>query len=175
MAEPAAPVRNSDNGHIPEASDVLLGPATTETVETEGAVVEEEADVACTRRHAAEGVGTAGRQGVNATGEQENDQRPGEGVLPCCLNQHHCHQFPQEIPAGKRSTEGLQRNSLHSQHINKAEPVTTCFCVDHCFVNLLLLGCFIWSSIVLLHEPLKAAGISDLLQKNGPIYKCLND
>lgn len=109
-------VRKSDNGHHPRGfrcaarTQSLLSEATrTEAVQTEGAVVEEEADVACTRRHAAEGVGAAGRQGVHATGEQENDQRPGEGVLPCCLSQNHCHQFPQEIPAGEGPQEVYRR------------------------------------------------------------------
>lgn len=78
----------------------LSGAPHTQAVDTEGAVVKEEADVACTCRHAAEGVGTAGRQRVNAAGEQEKEQRPGEGVLPGGLDQHHRHQFPQEIPAG---------------------------------------------------------------------------
>lgn len=110
MAEPAAPEREivlNVTKTPSEASGVLMKPLSegthTKAVETEGAVVEKEADVACTLRHAAEGVGAAGRQRVNAAGEQENDQRPGEGVLPCCLDQHHCHQFPQEIPAGRRT------------------------------------------------------------------------
>lgn len=63
----------------------------TQAVETEGAIVEEEADVACPHWHAAEGVSTARCQRINAAGEQEDQQRPGEGVLPCCLNQHHRH------------------------------------------------------------------------------------
>lgn len=79
--------------HEKEPLDTLLpdnGPhVLTQAVETEGAVVEEEADVACPRRHAAEGVSAAGRQRINAAGEQEHEQRPGEGVLPCCLNQDH--------------------------------------------------------------------------------------
>lgn len=66
----------------------------TQAVETEGTIVEEEADVACPRRHAAEGVSTARRQRINAAGEQEDHKRPDEGVLPCCLHQHHCHYFP---------------------------------------------------------------------------------
>lgn len=83
----------------------------TQAVETEGAVVEEEADVACTCRHAVKGVGAAGRQRVDAAGEQENEQRPGEGVLPGRLDQHHCHQFPQEIPAGGGASVTLNQGT----------------------------------------------------------------
>lgn len=77
----------------------------TQAVEAEGAVVEEEADVARPCRHAAEGVRTAGRQRVNAAGEQQDEQGPGEGVLPRCLNEHHRHQFPQEVPASRRPNQ----------------------------------------------------------------------
>lgn len=108
MAEPAAPEREkSDNGLHPggQARSALREAPRTQAVEAERAVVEEEADVARPRRHAAEGVGTAGRQRVDAAGEQEHHQRPGEGVSPCRLNQHHRHQFPQEVPAGGKSTE----------------------------------------------------------------------
>lgn len=76
----------------------------TQAVETEGGVVEEEADVAGPRRHAAEGVSAAGRQRINAAGEQEDHQRPDEGVLPRCLHQHHRHRLPEEVPAGSKST-----------------------------------------------------------------------
>lgn len=76
----------------------------TEAVEAEGAVVEEEADVASPRRHAAEGVCTAGCQRINAAGGEEDQQGPGEGVLPCCLHQHHSHQLPQEVPGRGRTT-----------------------------------------------------------------------
>lgn len=77
----------------------------TQAVEAEGAVVEEEADVACPCRHAAEGVRTAGCQRVNAAGEQQDEQGPGEGVLPRCLNEHHRHQFPQEVPASRKPNQ----------------------------------------------------------------------
>lgn len=77
----------------------------TQAVEAEGAVVEEEADVACPCRHAAEGVRTAGCQRVNAAGEQQDEQGPGEGVLPRCLNEHHRRQFPQEVPASRKPNQ----------------------------------------------------------------------
>lgn len=70
------------------------GAVRTEAVKAEGAVVKEEADVASPRRHAAEGVRAAGCQRINAAGGEEDQQRPGEGVLPCSLHQHHSHQFP---------------------------------------------------------------------------------
>ena len=73
--------------------------ALTQAVEAEGSVVEEEADVASPRWHAAEGVSTAGRQRIDAAGDQEDDQRPSEGVLPRRLHQDHRHQLPQEVPA----------------------------------------------------------------------------
>lgn len=76
----------------------------TQAVETESTIVKEEADVTRPHRHAAEGVSTAGCQRVDAAGEQENHHRPGEGVLPCCLHQHHGHQFPQEVPVNRNRT-----------------------------------------------------------------------
>lgn len=118
----------------------------TQAVETEGAVVEEEADVACSCRHAVEGVGAAGRQRVNAAGEQENEQRPGEGVLPGCLDQHHCHQLPQEIPAGGES--------CRMRSFSNAESVNACFCIYHFHVNLSLMGCFysVWRDAGMLRD-----------------------
>lgn len=68
--------------------------ALTQAVETESTVVKEKADVARPCRHAAEGVSTARCQRINAAGKQEDHQRPGEGVLPSRLNQHHRHEFP---------------------------------------------------------------------------------
>lgn len=76
----------------------------TQSVEADGAVVKEEADVSCPWRHAAEGVGAGGRQRVDAGGEQQDEQRPAEGVLPRRLNEQHRHQLPQEVPAGGSSS-----------------------------------------------------------------------
>lgn len=72
----------------------------TQSVEADGAVVEEEADVSRPRRHATEGVGAGGRQRVHAGGEQQDEQRPAEGVLPRRLDEQHRHQQPQEVPVG---------------------------------------------------------------------------
>lgn len=99
-------------GTVSPASLLPLGPpghteprVLTQAVEAEGAIVEEEADVACPCRHAAEGVRTAGCQWVNAAAEQQDEQGPGEGVLPRCLTEHHRHQFPQEVPASRKPNQ----------------------------------------------------------------------
>lgn len=76
----------------------------TQGVEADGAVVKEEADVSCPRRHAAEGVSAGGCQRVHAGGQQQDEQRPAEGVLPGPLNEHHRRQLPQEVPASNSSS-----------------------------------------------------------------------
>lgn len=81
----------------------------TQSVEADGAIVEEEADVSRPWRHAAEGVSEGGRQRVDAGGEQQDEQRPAEGVLPRRLNEQHRHQLPQEIPAGSGGNRGIRR------------------------------------------------------------------
>lgn len=84
----------------------------TQGVEADGAVVKEEADVSCPRRHAAEGVGAGGCQRVHAGGQQQDEQRPAEGVLPGPLNEHHRRQLPQEVPASSRSSTEVRGQNV---------------------------------------------------------------
>lgn len=103
----------------------------TQAVEAQSTVVEEEADVSSPRWHAAEGVSAAGCQRVNAAGEQEGQQRPGEGVLPRSLNQHHRHQFPQEVPAGRDGQGKVIIWSLDCTHCTVASLSYLIFILIH--------------------------------------------
>lgn len=42
----------------------------------------------------------------------------------------------------KKAHRRFMEEFFTSQPVNKAGPATTCFCVDHFDVNLLLMGCF---------------------------------
>lgn len=79
----------------------MEGGTLTQAVETQCSVIKKEADVACPRWHAAEGVSAAWCQWINATGDEEDHQRPCERVLPCSLHQDHGDKLPQEVPAGR--------------------------------------------------------------------------
>lgn len=70
----------------------------TQAVEAECAVVEEVADVACLGRHGAEGVGTAGGEGVHADQQHVHQQRPGVALRQEVQCGAQDAEAPQEVP-----------------------------------------------------------------------------
>lgn len=75
----------------------LISP--TQAVEAERSIVEEVADVSGLRRHGAEGVGTAGGEGVNADEQHVDQQRPGVAVAQEVQRGAEHAEAPQEVPA----------------------------------------------------------------------------
>ena len=72
----------------------------TQAVEAEGAVVEEVADVAGLCRHGAEGVGTAGGEGVHADEQHVDQQGPGVALRQEVQRGAEDAEPPQEVPGG---------------------------------------------------------------------------
>lgn len=75
----------------------------TETVEAEGSVVKEVADVARLRGHGAEGVRTAGGEGVHADEQHVHQQGPGVAVRQEVQGGAEDGETPQEVPANKHN------------------------------------------------------------------------
>lgn len=75
----------------------------TETVEAERSVIKEIADVAGLWGHGAEGVGTAGGEGVNADEQHVDQQGPGVAVREEVQSGAEDEEAPQEVPANSHS------------------------------------------------------------------------
>lgn len=71
----------------------------SQAVEAERAVVQEVADVARAGRHGAEGVRAARREGVEAGGQQEDQQRPVVRLRAEAGAARQRQEPPQEVPA----------------------------------------------------------------------------
>lgn len=71
----------------------------TETVEAERSVIKEVADVAGLWGHGAEGVSTAGGEGVNADEQHVHQQGPGVAVREEVQGGAEDGETPQEVPA----------------------------------------------------------------------------
>lgn len=77
----------------------------TQAVEAERPVVEEVADVSRLRGHGAEGVGAAGREGVNADEQHVHQQGPGVAVGHEVQAGAEDAETPQEVPAKQQQQQ----------------------------------------------------------------------
>lgn len=85
----------------------------TETVEAEGAVIKEIADVARLRGHGAEGVRAAGGEGVNADKQHVHQQGPGVAVREEVQGGAEDGEPPQEVPADSHNVVRRNQNDRH--------------------------------------------------------------
>lgn len=86
----------------------------TETVETERSVIKEVADVARLWRHGAEGVGTAGGEGVNADEQHVDQEGPGVAVREEVQSGAEDEEAPQEVPANNHKVASLSSSANHN-------------------------------------------------------------
>lgn len=81
----------------------------TEAVEAERSVIKEIADVARLWGHGAEGVCTAGGEGVNADEQHVHQQRPGVAVREEVQSGAENGEAPQEVPANNHNVISLNQ------------------------------------------------------------------
>lgn len=96
---------------------------TTQTVEAERSVVKEVADVAGLRGHGAEGVGTAGGEGVNADEQHVHQQGPGVAVGQKVQGGAEDAETPQEVPCWQEVGPDVDRLVVH---LEAAEDTVQC-------------------------------------------------
>lgn len=94
----------------------------TEAVETEGPVVKEVADVARLWGHGAEGVCTAGGEGVDADEQHVDQQGPGVAVRQEVQGGAEDEETPQEVPASHHNQVDLSRRSPPSTSTVQPRP-----------------------------------------------------
>lgn len=85
----------------------------TETVETERSVIKEVADVARLWGHGAEGVGTAGGEGVNADEQHVDQEGPGVAVREEVQSGAEDEEPPQEVPANNHKVASSSPSSTN--------------------------------------------------------------
>lgn len=96
-------------------------PQLTQAVEAERPVVQEEADVARTGRHGAKGVRAARGEGVEANGQEEDQQRKAVGLCAEAGAAQH-QEAPQEVP-GPGTYSGAWTQCLASSWPPPGNPI----------------------------------------------------
>lgn len=86
---------------------------TPQTVEADGSVVEEVADVAGLWGHGAESVSTAGGEGVDADEQHVHQQRPGVAVRQEVHGGAESKETPQEVPCWQEVGPDVDRLVVH--------------------------------------------------------------